>query len=392
MGILFLMFFILGKFYIFWSMRHHFRWSNWFLPYYTAGWFFTVVFTLMFSFDLDWGQWAANLIIVLTVTFFISDIFLLSLILPTDGFAFFRNWRSGGARQVDKDRRFFIKNLGVIMAGLPFFSFLHGFFLGRYNFKTQKIVIESPHLPASFEGFRLVQFSDFHAGSFDDPSQVKRGLDQIQALNPDLLVFTGDMVNHSYQELDPYHDMLKGLHARYGKFSILGNHDYYGDNGQADVEALVQRQKEMGFRPLINEHQYIELGGDRICLTGVENWGKGPFPKRGRLEDAVEGIENRDFKILLSHDPSHWEMEVKKHALRFDLTLSGHTHGMQIGINLPFLKWSPIKYVYKYWLGHYKEEEENLYVNRGFGWLFFAGRIGMWPEITEFELRRKVSE
>jgi hypothetical protein len=246
-------------------------------------------------------------------------------------------------------------------------------------------------LPLSFAGFRLVQFSDFHAGSFDSPNRVRKGLEKIQALNPDLLVFTGDMVNHSYKELEPYRDMLGNLQAKYGKYSVLGNHDYYGENGQADVQALLDRQKQMGFVPLINTHEYISINEERICLAGVENWGKGPFPRRGRLEDAVEGIDNMDFKILLSHDPSHWEMEVKKHSLRFDLTLSGHTHGMQVGINLPFLKWSPIKYIYKYWLGHYIEGEEHLYVNRGFGWLFFAGRIGMWPEITEFELRRKVN-
>lgn len=392
MGVLFIFMFILGKFYIFWSMRKHFKWTNWFLPYYSAGWVSTGLFIMMTSFDLDWGQWVTNLIIVLTVAFIMSDLFLLVWLLPTDGVVFFQNWRSDPVHSANEDRRMFIKNLGVVMAGLPFFSFMHGFFLGRYNFKVKKIILESSFLPKSFEGLRLVQFSDFHAGSFDNPEEVQKGLKRIQSLNPDLLVFTGDMVNHSYKELDPYHDMLKSLKAKYGKFSVLGNHDYYGENGQSDVDALVARQKEMGFLPLINEHRFINVGMDRICLTGVENWGKGPFPKRGRLEKAVEGIDDKEFKILLSHDPSHWELEVKNHPLRFDLTLSGHTHGMQVGFNLPFLKWSPIKYVYKYWLGHYKEGEENLYVNRGFGWLFFAGRIGMWPEITEFELRRKVAD
>ena len=392
MGILILLAFILAKIYMFWSMRKHFSWSNWFMPYYAAGWFFILLLIGMTTLDLELSKWLYNLIIVLSVTFIISDIFLVLWILPNDGVALYRNWKNGAKVKTNEERRFFIKNLGVVMAGLPFFSFLHGFFLGRYNYKVKKIILESPHLPDAFEGFKLVQFSDFHAGSFDRVDRVKKGLDKIKALDPDLLVFTGDMVNHSYRELDQYHDMLKDLSATYGKYSILGNHDYYGENGQKDVDALIQRQREMGFLPLLNEHTYIVKGKDRICLAGVENWGKGPFPKRGRLGDAVNGVDNRDFKILLSHDPSHWEMEVRQHPLRFDLTMSGHTHGMQVGINLPFLKWSPIKYVYKYWLGHYKEGDENLYVNRGFGWLFFAGRLGMWPEITQIELRKKLEE
>jgi uncharacterized protein len=250
-------------------------------------------------------------------------------------------------------------------------------------------------LPEAFHGMKLVQISDIHSGSFDDKEAVARGVAMIQAENPDLLVFTGDLVNNLASEIEPYKDLFGSLSAPLGKFAVLGNHDY-GDYVQwdspaakaANVEAVKQHNTEMGFQMLNNDSLQLTRDGQTIRLAGVENWGKPPFPQHGDLNRALQGVAPEEFTVLLSHDPTHWDMQVRDHAKHVHLTLSGHTHGFQMGIEIPGIKWSPVQWRYKQWAGAYEEGGQYLYVNRGFGYIGFPGRVGIWPEITVIELVR----
>lgn len=251
-------------------------------------------------------------------------------------------------------------------------------------------------LPSAFDGLKVVHISDIHAGSFDDLKEVQKGVEMIQDLNPDLILFTGDLVNQDADEILPYMDLFQSLHAPLGKFSCLGNHDYgtYKKwNSEADLKnnllKLFRYQQEMGFTLLNNKTAVIQQNNQEICIVGVENWGKPPFPQKGDLNKAIQNINPNAFKILMSHDPTHWEAKVLPHAVEFQLTLSGHTHGMQFGVEIPGIKWSPSKYIYKQWAGLYQSKNQYLYVNRGFGFLGFPGRVGIWPEITEITLRSK---
>lgn len=293
-------------------------------------------------------------------------------------------------------RRQFISKLALGMAALPLVSILYGIYKGKYNFKVLNYTLEFEDLPVSFDGYKITQISDIHAGSFDNIEKVKYAVDLINKQQSDVILFTGDMVNNKSDELTPYVDVFNKLKAQDGLFSVLGNHDY-GDYiswdsdeaKQNNLKALKALQKEIGFDVLLNESRFLEREGERIALIGVENWGAGGFKKAGDLKQATSEINPGDFKILLSHDPSHWEQKVIHDDLHYHLTLSGHTHGMQFGIEIPgWLKWSPIKWRYKYWAGFYKEMGQYLNVNRGFGYLAFPGRVGIWPEITVIELKK----
>lgn len=293
------------------------------------------------------------------------------------------------------DRRKFLAQLALGLGVIPFGGLLYGMFRGRYNYKVLHYTLQFNNLPESFDGLRVLQISDFHAGSFDNPAKVQYGLDLIQKQDADIILFTGDMVNNKASEAEPWVDALSQLSAPLGKFSILGNHDY-GDyvawaspeDKGANMERLKFLQEQMGFRLLCNEAVVLEKDTDRIAIVGVENWGKGGFKKAGDLNLATAQIRPDDFKILMSHDPSHWEAEVLPHPMPFELTLSGHTHGMQFGIEIPgWFKWSPVQWRYKQWVGLYKKADQWLHVNRGFGYLAYPGRVGMWPEITLLELK-----
>ena len=294
-------------------------------------------------------------------------------------------------------RRKFVSQMAIALGAIPFSSLLYGMYKGRYNYRVLKYTLEYENLPDGFDSFQITQISDLHCGSFDNTKKVAYGLDLIDKQKSDLVLFTGDMVNNKANEARPWVEFIAKIKAPYGKFSVLGNHDYgdYSDwENEADkkqnMEEMYQIHQDMGFDLLLNESRYIEKNGDRIALVGVENWGAGRFKKAGDLEKSISKIEPNDFKILLSHDPSHWEAEVIPHAYPFHLTLSGHTHGFQFGIEIPgWIKWSPIQWRYKQWAGIYENKEQKLNVNRGFGYLAYPGRVGIWPEITVITLKKK---
>lgn len=294
------------------------------------------------------------------------------------------------------DRRKFVSQLALGMAAIPFLGILHGILIGRYNFRVIRQTLYFPDLPDAFDGFTLVQISDVHSGSFDNREKIEYAIDLINEQDADTILFTGDLVNNRATEIEPWKDVFARLKAPHGKFSILGNHDYGDyvgwpnrDAKEQNLRDLYQHHADMGFDLLRNETRFFEKDGQRIALLGVENWGAPPFPQYGDLNRCLSGCDPVDFKILMSHDPTHFDHVVKSQAEKVHLTLSGHTHGMQFGIEIPgVIKWSPVQWRYKKWAGLYEEMGRYLYVNRGFGFLAFPGRVGIWPEITRIELRK----
>ncbi len=293
-------------------------------------------------------------------------------------------------------RRKFISQIALGLAAIPLASFIYGIIQGKYNFKVIKYQLAFKDLPDAFDGFTITHISDIHSGSFTNRDKIQYGVDLINKQQSDLLLFTGDIVNNTADEMNQWVDLFSTLKAKEGKYSILGNHDYGDymewDSEQAkkdNFENIKNVHKKIGFDLLLNENRYIKKDTHKIALVGVENWGKGGFQKKGDLAMASKNIKNEDFKILMSHDPSHWDAQVKDSVLHYHLTLSGHTHGLQMGIEIPgFIKWSPSKYVYKQWAGLYKEAGKYINVNRGFGYHAFPGRVGIWPEISVIELKK----
>ncbi len=293
-------------------------------------------------------------------------------------------------------RRRFISLIAMGIASLPFGALLYGMYRGKYRFRVLRYDLEFKDLPAGFHNYTITQISDIHSGSFDNRKKIAYGVSLINEQKSDVILFTVDLVNDRTVEMEPWKDLFSSLSAPDGVYSVLGNHDY-GDYYNWDTEEekaqnledLKTLQREMGYDLLLNEHRYLVKGEDRIALIGVENWGRGGFKKAGDLDKATEGVRPEDFKILLSHDPSHWEDRVIHHDFHYHLTLSGHTHGMQFGIEIPgWVKWSPVKWRYKYWAGVYEELGQYINVNRGFGFLAYPGRVGIWPEITVIRLRK----
>lgn len=292
------------------------------------------------------------------------------------------------------ERRQFFNSLGLVFAAVPFVSLIYGMSKGKYKYTVKNIQLAFKDLPKAFDGFKIVQISDIHSGSFDNAEAVSHGINMINEQQADLFLFTGDLINSEKDEINPYIDVFSKIHAKHGKYAVLGNHDYYGfyNTGQDRIESywsdFMSKFKKMDFQLLNNENTQITKEGENIRLVGVENWGAGRFfPKHGDLNLALNGVHKDDFTILMSHDPSHWDHHVLPHDKHVHLTLSGHTHGMQFGIDIPGFKWSPVKYRYPRWMGLYTEKDQHLYVNRGFGFLAFPGRVGMWPEITVIELK-----
>lgn len=290
-------------------------------------------------------------------------------------------------------RRKFISVLGLGIAGLFSAFIIDGIIFGKYRHQVRKVKLKIAGLPASFKGYKIIQISDVHSGSFFHPEKLQKAIDLINEQDADLILFTGDMVNNYASEFKPFVPLFSTIKSRDGKFSILGNHDY-GDYGSwnskeekaQNIPELIGFQKEAGFEMLRNEHRIIEKNGEKLYILGVENWGEKPFPQYGDLTKAAAGVPVEAAKILMSHDPTHFDAIVKSHPANVHVTLSGHTHGMQFGIDLKNFRWSPVKFKYPKWADLYESQGKFLYVNRGFGVIGYPGRVGIEPEITLFEL------
>ena len=291
-------------------------------------------------------------------------------------------------------RNEFLVKLGIGLFLISLFLFIYGIIKGKYAYRIIRHTLTFKDLPKAFDGFTITQISDVHAGSFTNPNAVQKGIDLINKQASDLFVFTGDLVNNKAEEIKPWIGHFSQIKAKYGQFSVLGNHDY-GDYvkwendlvKRGNLQQLKKYHADLGFRLLLDEHVEIHKNGEKIILAGIENWGIG-FGERGDLAKALKGTTIDEFKILLSHDPSHWEAQVKNNPSKIQLALAGHTHGMQFGIEAFGIKWSPVKLRYKHWAGIKTENDRVLNINRGFGFIGFSGRIGIWPEITVIELKR----
>ncbi|MFB3389469.1 metallophosphoesterase [Flavobacterium sp. LAR06] len=328
--------------------------------------------------------------IVVTLILFGEDIFRI-------GASIFNYFIYNAPRkEMMPDRRKFISQIALGLAAVPFLSIIYGIFEGKYNFKVIKQTVFFPDLPDAFDGFRITQISDVHSGSFDNPEKINYAIDLINEQEADMILFTGDIVNTHAKEMHPWLETFNRIRDyKYGKFSVLGNHDYgeyvtWPSEKQKDenFQEIKKLYGQIGFKLMLNEHTYIQKGDDKIALIGVENWGVN-FKKAGDLNKASQNVHQDDFKVLMSHDPSHWEAEIKEHPKNFHLTLSGHTHGMQFGIEIPgYFKWSLAQYIYKQWAGLYENVGRYVYVNRGFGFHAYPGRVGIMPEITVIELKK----
>ncbi len=369
-----------------------------------------LLISMYFAFRVVSSATLMNVTMALFILMVVPRLFLLAIFLLEDGARLIEGairWVSGSpiadtatetAETAESsfmpDRRKFVGQLALGVAAVPFAGIIFGVTKGKYNFTVRRLSLTSPKVPKAFDGFQLLQISDLHTGSFDSERNVRYGVDMIKDQGADLITFTGDMVNNVSTEVEPWMKIFDQLEAKEGVFSTLGNHDY-GDYvpwpspeaKQANLDQLKQHHRSMGYDLLLNEHRIIEREADKLVLAGVENWGNPPFPQHGDLKKALEGADANTFRILMSHDPSHWDEEVITQAPDVDLTLSGHTHGMQFGIEIPGFRWSPVKYRYPRWAGMYREQDQFLYVNRGFGYLAFPGRVGIWPEITVITLK-----
>ena len=291
------------------------------------------------------------------------------------------------------ERRKFISTTALAAAGIFSALAIDGIIFGKYRHTVRKVKLRFKNLPENFKGYKIVQISDVHSGSFFNPQKLQKAIDLINEQDADVVLFTGDMVNNYADEFKPFIPLFKSIKAKDGKFSILGNHDY-GDYGAwnsreekaQNIPTLKNYQAEAGFKLLRNENIALEKNGEKIYLLGVENWGIKPFPQYGDLDKALKGVPEDAIKVLMSHDPTHFDEVVKKHKTNVHLTLSGHTHGMQFGLDLKNIKWSPVKFKYKKWADLYESEGKYLYVNRGFGVIAYPGRVGINPEITVIEL------
>jgi predicted MPP superfamily phosphohydrolase len=330
---------------------------------------------------MDWiFKWSTHVFLAL----FVAELVFIIFLLAGDGYRLIR----GGARNI------YWVELALFFFVLTLLVFLYGILRGKYAYRVIRHTLFFEDLPADFDGFTITQISDIHAGSFNNPKALQKGIDLVKAQKSDLFVFTGDLVNNTADEIKPWLAHFSQIRAPYGQFSVLGNHDY-GDyiawkndtDKRANLQQLKMYHAELGYRLLLDEHVELYKNGQKIILAGVENWGVG-FGERGDLRKALSGTANGDFKILLSHDPTHWEKQVKIFPSKIHLTLAGHTHGMQFGIEAFGIKWSPVKYRYPHWAGLISENGRFLNINRGFGFIGFSGRIGIWPEITVIQLKR----
>lgn len=363
-----------------------------------------IVFLVLPYLNLDnYSRGLRTIVFAIIGAFFFAQLFASIFLLIDDlrrgiqwvaGRLFFHN-TEGETNQEDGPvaRSVFISWLGLAIGGGLFGSLIEGF-SNKYNYHIRKISLGFDNLPASFKGLKIVQISDIHSGSFNNKQAVQKGVEKILQLQPDIILFTGDLVNNEATEMAGYMDVFNQLKAPMGVYSILGNHDY-GDYAQwpsaqakaQNLEKLKQIHAQLGWRLLLDEHIMLEKGADHIALIGIQNWSAlKRFPKYGNLKKAYEGAAGAPFKILMSHDPTHWDAQVRPEYPDIDLTLSGHTHGMQFGLETPWFRWSPVQYVYRQWAGLYEDQKQKIYVNRGYGFIGYPGRVGILPEITLIQL------
>jgi len=289
----------------------------------------------------------------------------------------------------------FMSKASLIAVALPLTTFSVGIATGAHNYRVRRKTIHLPNLPSSFDGIRIGQLSDIHSGSFFSRKGVKKGIDLFISEKPDIVFFTGDLVNDVASEVSKYKDLFSKVKAPLGVYSTLGNHDY-GDYKQwsdpddkiKNLKDLIQSHKEMGWDILMNENRTLRVDGDEVAIIGVENWGAGRFQKHGDLKTAYAGTEDKPVKLLLSHDPSHWDAEIRPEYSNIDVTFAGHTHGFQFGVEIGDFRWSPSQYIYKQWADLHQEGNQYLYVNRGFGFIGYPGRVGILPELTIIELKK----
>ncbi len=308
---------------------------------------------------------------------------------------YFSKGTSGDLPGEPISRSEFLSKTALVASVIPFVTMVFGIVSGAHDYRVRRVTVKLPNLPKAFDGIRIAQLSDIHSGSFFNKTAVKGGVEMVLNEKPDVLFFTGDLVNNETSEVKEYLNVFEKLKAPLGVFSVTGNHDY-GDyhrwpSDQAkkqNFKDLISAHKLMGFDLLLNEHRFLEIGNERIAILGIENWGGKGFAKYGKLDLAYAGTEETPVKLLLSHDPSHWDAQVRPLYPAIDIAFAGHTHGFQFGVELGDFKWSPSQYAYKQWAGLYQEGSQHLYVNRGFGYLGYPGRVGMPPEITILELKR----
>lgn len=289
----------------------------------------------------------------------------------------------------------FITKSALIVGTIPLATMSFGIISGAHDYRVRRKQIFLRNLPAKFDGLKVCQISDIHSGSFYNKTAVQGGVDLLLAEKPDVVFFTGDLINDLAEEIHDYYDVFKKVKAPMGVYSILGNHDYgeyhnwpSAQHKAANLQRLKEAHKELGWDLILNDHRILKADGEEIAIIGVENWGTGNFPKYGDLAKAYEGVKDHDVKILLSHDPSHWDAQVRENYKDIQLMLAGHTHGMQLGVEWGDFKWSPIQYRYKQWAGLYQNDGQQLYVNRGYGFLGYPGRVGILPEITILEFKK----
>lgn len=370
-------------------------------------WFLSVasialIMIMPYSNSAAWPKWVRSYVFAIVIGLLVSKL-LASLFIAVDDVRRAGTWViskfSGNvAAQVDASaggitRSTFLSWLSLAVGGGLFGTLLYGF-NNKYRYQVNKLKLAFENLPAAFKGLKIVHISDIHSGSFTDRQAVEKGIEKIMEQKPDLILFTGDLVNDRATEMEEYKHVFSKLKAPLGVYATLGNHDYgdyvHWDSAEvkaANLESLKSVHGDMGWRLLMNEHVVLEKNGQQIALLGIENWSaRGNFPKYGKMHEAHPGTEQYPFKILMSHDPSHWEAEVLDKYKDVDLMLAGHTHGMQFGLEIPGFKWSPVQYMYKQWAGLYETEKQKLYVNRGFGFIGYPGRVGILPEITVLEL------
>jgi predicted MPP superfamily phosphohydrolase len=340
-------------------------------------------------------------ITVAVVAIYLSKIFSVVFVLIDDlqrGVRVVVRWFSpgpGGNAGTPIPRSEFLAKTAAVAATVPFGLMTYGILSGAHDYRVRKVTLTLPNLPKFFDGIRIGQISDIHSGSFFNKKAVNGGVEMFLGQKPDIIFFTGDLVNNQSSEIREYFDVFNKLKAPLGVFSITGNHDYgdYRDwntveEKKKNFRDLIEAHRLMGYDLLLNEHRFIELQGEKIAIIGVENWGTGRFSKYGKLDEAYAGTEEAPVKFLLSHDPTHWDAQVRPLHPDIDVMFAGHTHGFQFGVEIGKIKWSPVQYVYKQWGGLYQEQDQRLYVNRGFGFIGYPGRIGMPPELTIFELKR----